>query len=153
MIYEHLGITVSDLDRSIAFYTKVFGFKVLKKTAINAYLYQGEDMLEIMQAKTRERGEAGPGEEVDVMELLTEKVGLNHIGFRVDDMRGALERFEKMSREYGGKVIVPPFEYKQTLENLADVSVDKLKRVLRREPWLIAVVTDPDGIPIEIQER
>jgi len=152
MIYEHVGITVSDLDRSIAFYTKVFGFKVLKKTASNAYLYHGEDMLEIMQAEP----DAEPTEiqeEVDVMELLTGKVGLNHFGLRVDDMKDALEKFEERSKAYGGRVIVPPFEYKQKLEKVADIPEDKLRRVLRKEPWLIAVVADPDGIPIEIQER
>lgn len=152
MIYEHLGITVSDLDRSIAFYTKVFDFKVLKKTATNAYLFHGEDMLEIMQAKAAE-GESEAKEKVDVMDLLTAKVGLNHFGFRVDDMKGALEKFERLTKEFGGKVLVPPFEYKQNLEDFADVAHDKLKRVIRREPWLIAVVSDPDGIPIEIQER
>jgi len=152
MIYEHFGITASDLDRSIAFYTKVFDFKILKKTAYNAYLYHGEDMLEIMQADSNAESTVIP-EEVDVMELLTSKVGLNHFGLRVDDMKQALEKFEKLSKEYGGKVIVPPFEYKQKLEEIADIPEDKLRRVLRAEPWLIAVVTDPDGIPIEIQER
>jgi hypothetical protein len=39
------------------------------------------------------------------------------------------------------------------LEEIADIPEDKLRRVLRKEPWLISVVTDPDGIPIEIQER
>jgi hypothetical protein len=64
-----------------------------------------------------------------------------------------LTKFEERSKEYGGKVIVQPFEYKQKLEEVADIPEDKLRRVLRKEPWLIAVVTDPDGIPIEIQER
>jgi len=152
MIYEHLGITVNDLARSIAFYTEVFDFKVLKKTATNAYLYHGEDMLEMMQAKTIETNERSR-EDVDVMELLTGRVGLNHFGFRVDDMKEALDRFERLSKEFGGRVLVSPFEYKQKLVDSADVTDDKLKRVLRSEPWLIAVVADPDGIPIEIQER
>jgi catechol 2,3-dioxygenase-like lactoylglutathione lyase family enzyme len=152
MIYEHVGITVSDLDRSIAFYTKVFGFKILKKTASNAYLYHGEDMLEIMQAEPNAES-MELNEDVDVMKLLTGKVGLNHFGLRVDDMKAALQSFEQLSKEYGGKVIVPPFEYKQKLEEVADIPEDKLRRVLRKEPWLIAVVADPDGIPIEIQER
>jgi catechol 2,3-dioxygenase-like lactoylglutathione lyase family enzyme len=152
MIYEHVGITASDLDRSIAFYTRVFDFKVLKKTAYNAYLYHGEDMLEIMQADPNAES-AGIHEEMDPMELLTNRVGLNHFGLRVDDMKQAIEKFEDLSKEFGGKVIVPPFEYKQKLEEIADIPEDKLRRVLRKEPWLIAIVTDPDGIPIEIQER
>lgn len=152
MIYEHLGITVGDLGRSIAFYTNVFGFKVLKKSAFNAYLYHGEDMLELMQAKAT-MTEAKSQEKADAMELMTGKVGLNHFGFRVDNMKKAMEKFERLSKEFGGRVTVPPFEYRQKLVEFADVSPDKLKRVLRREPWLIAIVTDPDGIPIEIQER
>ncbi len=152
MIYEHVGITSSDLNRSIDFYTKVFDFKVLKKTAYNAYLYHGEDMLEIMQADPNAEA-TGIHEEMDPMELLTNKVGLNHFGLRVDDMKQALDKFETLSKEFGGKVIVPPFEYKQKLEEIADIPEDKLRRVLRTEPWLIAIVTDPDGIPIEIQER
>jgi catechol 2,3-dioxygenase-like lactoylglutathione lyase family enzyme len=152
MIYEHVGITASDLDRSIDFYTKVFDFKILKKTAYNAYLYHGEDMLEIMQGAP-DAELTGIHEEIDPMELLTNKVGLNHFGLRVENMEQAMAKFEELSKKFGGKVIVPPFEYKQKLEEIADIPEDKLRRVLRKEPWLIAVVTDPDGIPIEIQER
>ena len=152
MIYEHLGITVSDLNRSIEFYMKVFDFKILKRTSYNAYLYHGEDMLEIMQAESTEKT-AEFQEEVDLKELLTGKVGLNHFGFRVDDMKQALQKFEDIAKEFGAKVIVSPFEYKQNLEEVADIPEDKLRRVIRTEPWLIAIVADPDGIPIEIQER
>jgi len=152
MIYEHVSITVKNLDRSVAFYTKVFGFKVLKKTAMNAYLYLGEDMLEIMQANTAEEKSTSK-EKTDVMELLAGHVGLNHLGFRVEDMESAIESFEKLSQEFGGRVLVRPFEYRQQLKEVAEVDHDKLRRVLRSDPWRIAVVVDPDGILIEIQER
>jgi catechol 2,3-dioxygenase-like lactoylglutathione lyase family enzyme len=39
MIYEHLGITVSDLERSIRFYMDVFDFELMRKTTISAYLH------------------------------------------------------------------------------------------------------------------
>ncbi len=59
----------------------------------------------------------------------------------------------ELRSKFGAKVIVSPFEYSQNLEEVADIPEDKLRRVLRTEPWLIAIVADPDGILIEIQER
>lgn len=46
MIYEHVAITVSDLERSIRFYMDVFGFELMRKTTISAYLHLGNDLLE-----------------------------------------------------------------------------------------------------------
>ena len=127
------------------------GYNLLYKRCSEAF-YPATPTQEIMQAES-DAEPTGVQEEVDVMKLLTSSVGLNHFGFRVDNMKEALEKFEELNEEYGGKVIVPPFEYKQKLEEIADIPEDKLRRVLRKEPWLIAIVTDPDGIPIEIQER
>ena len=38
MILEHVGLAVSDLERSVKFYTEVLGFNLLRKATTNAYL-------------------------------------------------------------------------------------------------------------------
>ena len=80
--------------------------KISKKTASSAYLYHGEDMLEIMQAKSVAES-TGSQDDVDAMELVSSRIGLNHFGFRTRDIKQSLEEFEELRKEYGGKMLVP----------------------------------------------
>ncbi|UCC39614.1 MAG: VOC family protein [Candidatus Aminicenantes bacterium] len=151
MIYEHVGITVSDLERSIDFYANALGFSILKKTPINAYIYKGTDMIEIVKAENPSDKE-NLKTPMGLKDLMTKRAGLYHIGFRVDDLDDAVERIEK----YGGKLIVPPEKYEPKLESVANVTDDKLKRAaspIGKPFWRIAVFADPDGILIELLER
>ncbi len=151
MIFEHVGITVSDLARSIRFYSKVFGFSLLRKTTANAYLYLDDQLLELMQgdpATARPRPETAK----DWNEQMWSQVPLVHLGFRVDNMEQALNKIVAL----GGEVVVPPVEYTPAIEHVAKVSGEKLRRAAQpvgKSYWKIADVSDPDGVILEILER
>jgi len=152
MIVEHIGITVNNLERSMEFYTKVFGFQLLRKTPTSAYLFLGSDLIELMQSR-------GPHEVVQPKnaEEWNKKMftppGLSHIGFRVDDLDKTIEKLERL----GGKLVVPPWKFKPEIEYVANPTEDKLKRAAqppKTKPWWrIASFSDPDGTILELVER
>jgi catechol 2,3-dioxygenase-like lactoylglutathione lyase family enzyme len=151
MILEHIGITVSDLERSIQFYTTVFGFRLLRKGGTIAYLYLDSELVELLQGCPSE-GRAKPQTPEGRQEQKSNIVGSFHLGFRVDDMDKALEKI----RERGGEVVSPPAEGRPTIEFVADPADDKLRRAakpLGKDYWRIARVSDPDGTVLEIVER
>ena len=151
MILEHVGITVNDLNKSIDFYTKVFGFRLLRKTPTSAYLYLDNELLELMQSDgpaEMEKPRTPEGWE----RHMSGAVGLRHLGFRVDDLDEAVENLKKL----GGELIAPPEMYRPTIEFLAEASEDKLRRVAKpanTNGWRIAMFCDPDGVILEILER
>jgi catechol 2,3-dioxygenase-like lactoylglutathione lyase family enzyme len=151
VIVEHIGLAVTDLDRSIDFYTGVFGFEVLRETPINAYLHLDEELLELMQASTTEPP-SEPASSDAWQERMFSHLGLNHVGFRVDDLDAAIAEIEQR----GGRLVVPPFEFAPDVQTVADVASDKLRRASRPErggSWRIAVFADPDGTMLELLER
>lgn len=150
MILEHVGITVKDLGRSVAFYTDVLGFRLLRRTSTNAYLHLDEELVELMQAADDSDRELGPG--ATTIERMLGTIGPNHLGFRVDDLDAALEEIERR----GGTVVTPPFDFTPHIQVAADAESDKLTRAarpMRGSSWRIAVVEDPDGTMLELLER
>ncbi len=151
MIFEHVGITVGDLARSIRFYSEVFGFSLLRKTTVNAYLYLDDQLLELMQGDPETAGPR-PETAADWTKQMWNQVPLVHLGFRVDDMEQALGKIVAL----GGEVVVPPEEYTPTIKHVAEVSDEKLQRAAQpigKPYWKIADVSDPDGVILEILER
>jgi len=152
MIFEHVGMTVSDLDRSIDFYTRVFGFRLLRRTSINAYLYLGNDLIELVQGESSSEKEK-PKTVEDWVNEMQGPIGLSHIGFRVDNLDEAIERI----RDSGGELVVRPLKFEPEVEYAADLEGDKLRRATKppegRGWWRIAAFSDPDGIILEILER
>ena len=151
MILEHVGITVSDLETSIAFYTGVLGFRLLRKTTTNAYLHLEDQLLELTQCRSSVEVCAPDGpEECD--EQLYHGVGITHLGFRVENMDEAVGRIEQL----GGKLITPPYEFEPQIEYAVEAGHDKLRRAARpigRKTWRLAIFSDPDGILLELLER
>jgi len=52
--------------------------------------------------------------------------------------------------------VVLPADYTPTIEHVAEVSHEKLRRAARpigKPSWRIADVSDPDGVMLEILER
>jgi catechol 2,3-dioxygenase-like lactoylglutathione lyase family enzyme len=151
MLFEHVGLAVTDLQRSIDFYTRVFGFKLLRKTTINAYLYFGEDLLELIQASEMQSSKL-PQSESEWRTEMMRHIGLNHIGFRVSNLDEAIARIEKR----GGTLVVGPFRFRPEIEQISDTASDKLARAVRPRrgtTWRIAVFADPDGTMLELLER
>ncbi len=151
MIFEHVGIAVSDLDVSIRFYIEVFGFSLLRKTTMNAYLHLDEQLLELMQGDPK-TVRPRPETAVEWTKQMLNQVPQIHLGFRVDDMKQALKKITAL----GGEVVVPPMEYVPTIEHVAEVSDEKLRRAAQpigKPYWQIANISDPDGVILEILER
>ncbi len=137
--FDHIAITVSDLDRSLAFYEKYFGLRLARRDQphsgelvesmtgivggelLAAFATDGELTLEFIQFT---RGQSGRTEG-----LAANEVGSPHLGFSVPDVRAA---YAAMSAD-GVRFLAPPI-----------VSP-------RRATWSV-MLTDPDGIAIELRE-
>jgi catechol 2,3-dioxygenase-like lactoylglutathione lyase family enzyme len=151
MILEHVGLTVSDLERSLRFYTEVLGFSLLRKTTTNAYLYLDDQLLELTQCRVPV--EVSPPRSVEECEnKLYCGVGITHLGFRVENMDRAVVKIE----ELGGRLVIPPYELEPQIEYAVEPADEKLKRAatpVGRRYWRIAMFADPDGIILELLER
>ncbi|CAA0114432.1 Catechol-2,3-dioxygenase [Halioglobus japonicus] len=137
--FSHLGICVSSLDRSIAFYTQVLGFVEVSRTAVGAevgpliemdapeiqlrshFLERDHMRLELMEFDAPPP--SGTGERGDFNRL-----GLTHLAVRVSDVGEALAKVT----EYHGVVL------EHTRVGQADMGVE------------LIYITDPDGVRIEL---
>lgn len=127
--FEHVGMTSSDLDRTIVFYCGLLGLKevLVKRTGEGgriAFLEIGGVMLEIVEPATPIQT---PAREVPVTEA-----GIRHITFRVDDVEAVYEKL----RAAGVDFTVPPRKA---------VNTELIRKV--------AFCKDPDGIIVELLER
>lgn len=145
---DHINIVVSDLERSVKFYTELLGFK-----EINRVHLEGEWIEEIVGLKDVAADVVfivAPEEEPKV-ELLCYKtpdgeslppnslantIGLRHIAFRVDDIQTAAKKLE----DAGVKLLSKPIAVPQTL--MADNPIRKT----------LCYFHDPDGVLLEIAE-
>jgi glyoxylase I family protein len=134
-----VGICVSDLERSLAFYTKAFGFKIGPRTlqtnaafgslleldnvdATIKFVDTGAVMLELFQyANPKATGNAGARQPMN-------HIGLTNLQFKVSDLPATL----KAVRQAGGTV----------LENARLAGPDGVTRAI--------FILDPDGIRIEL---
>lgn len=140
MILEHIGIVVKDRDASIDFYTKVMGFKVLRRYETDkmrvAYLYLDDQLVELNEFYAKDK-----------------PLGVWHLGFRVDDMDEAMAELRQQGAEY----IDGPTKFQPKIYATADISHEKLRRALRppeeKPYWRISNFRDPNGVMLELLER
>jgi lactoylglutathione lyase len=121
--FFYTGIAVSDLDRSVKFYTKVMGMKMV------ARIKNPHTNGEFAELVSRE-GELPTLELNWYADLKNYKTGdeLDHLGFLVEDAYKELERFKKL----GIEIAKEPYESKN---------------------HVIFFIKDPDGIWLEIVSK
>ena len=135
---SHIGICVSDLDRSIAFYRDALAFEVLSSLEVAGP--EAEQLLDLepvaLQAVYLERDGTRiellhfdePGETGAPGPHPINRLGLTHLSFRVDDLDAALQAVESN----GGQVLK-----KSRIDN-------------PRFSSGAIFVSDPDGLRIEL---
>ena len=145
---DHINIVVSDLERSVKFYTELLGFNESKRAHLEGEWIEsivglrgvvadvvfivapaGEPRIELLCYKTP-KGESVP------VNSLANTVGLRHIAFRVDDIRAALEKLKNAGVKLLGEPVVVP----ETV-----VTHDAGHKML-------CYFHDPDGVLLEITE-
>jgi len=134
----HIGICVSDMERSLHFYRNLLGFKYLSRLDVEGE--PANSLLELRDVKLRaeylERDGtriellhfASPGTQGDGSPSPMNRLGFTHLSLRVDDLEGLLAR---LGRE--------------------DVHVMTATNVYNPQFQAGAVfITDPDGTRIEL---
>lgn len=161
MMMDHVSLTVRDVDKSIEFYSKGLGLKLLRVSILNpspdtvyknAYLYSDNFLLEII---TAERTAMQPQSPDTWQKTMRGSIGITHLGMRVRDLDAAIERLKAA----GATMIGEPFEVtreKSRIEYVAKRVPAKISYARKpgNKPWRIAVFKDPlDGVIIELVER
>lgn len=125
MKFDHVTITVANMQRSVEFYRDLLGLKVLGKlenkeeSSLFVYLDTGNGVLELFEFQKEGRPvEASPNEDH----------GLKHIGFRVDSVDEVISRL----RERDVKITLEPLDANGGVR--------------------IAFFEDPDGVLLEVIE-
>ncbi|MBB3593442.1 glyoxylase I family protein [Rhizobium sp. BK529] len=126
--FEHIGMTVSNMDRAVAFYCGLLGLKLhLRKQMPDgmqvAFLDAGGGMLEVF---------APPGGATRAKDVPDGTAGVKHITFHFENIEEIFARLEEAGVEIKER---PRFA----------VHSEMLHR--------IAFVRDPDGIVVELAER
>ena len=97
MFIEHVNVTVSDLDRSIDLYTRLFGWTLRwrgETTGGRSAAHVGDDRCYIALFATDRDGR---------WTLDYEAVGYNHVGIVVDDLDAVTARLDELGIEHGAE--------------------------------------------------
>jgi glyoxylase I family protein len=128
---SHIALAVSDLERSTAFYDRVFEFIGFKRVEVAELTQQA--------MKTRLKAWVGPGYSISIRPSKGEfarrphdrnSPGSNHMAFTAED-KSDVEKMYQLLKEIGATVLDAPTEYPYS-------------------PGYFAVYfTDPDGLKFE----
>jgi catechol 2,3-dioxygenase-like lactoylglutathione lyase family enzyme len=160
MRIDHACLTVRDVDRSIEFYSKGLGLKLLRISILNptpetqyrsAYMYSGSFLVELVTAESSATQEHSLE---NWQKRMRGSLGIAHLGMRVRNLEGAIARLKAA----GATMVGEPFEVAKETTKIVYVA-DKVGAKMRyarkpgKKPWRIAVFSDPDGVIIELVER
>ena len=93
---EHVGVTVTDLEGAVAWYTESFGFEETRRfekaefQVKGAALQLGDDALELLEPYDPAPGHPSGRE----LPALLAQVGANHFALNVDDAAAAYEKLQ-----------------------------------------------------------
>lgn len=139
--FSHLGICVSDLERSLRFYCEGLGFEKVGSHQVGP---EFGALMEVEQVRLQSRmlrrdgctiellGFESPGTTGDPVRRPMNQLGLTHLSLRVDDVDGAASAIEAV----GGAVV----RGTRTTCDLPGARLD------------FVYCTDPDGVRIELMD-
>jgi len=157
---DHVSLTVRDVDRSIEFYSKGLGLKLLRISVLrpapdteykNAYMYSDSFLLELI---TAEEAATPPYSPESWQKTMRGSIGFTHLGMRVRDLDAAIKRLKSA----GATMVGEPFQVSKEKTDIiyaAHKVSPKIAYARRpgKKPWRIALFNDPDGVIIELVER
>ena len=138
--FSHVGVCVSDLERSTAFYEQVLGFRQLFTMAFGTELRATMEIDGTFESRMLVRDDVlvellhwiEPEATGDGERRPMDRFGMTHLCFRVDDVDDLVEAAEKA----GGQA------HRHTLSVLPGAGVGG-------QPVKLLYLTDPDGVRIE----
>jgi catechol 2,3-dioxygenase-like lactoylglutathione lyase family enzyme len=155
---DHVSLTVRDVKRSIEFYTKALGMKLLRKSVVkptpdtkyvNAFVYNDHFFLELITAETSAVEQQPP---TTFPTAMRGTIGITHLGVRVKDLDVAVAKMKAA----GATTIDQPIQVDKVETLFFAKRVDPKIRYFkepRKKPWRVALFSDPDGVTIELIER
>ncbi len=122
--FDHMGIKARDIDKSVKFYSEIFGFEIKERLQLvgHEFLFMGFIGDDVSVIEIEQAGEKDTAQDVN------STAGMGHFAFVVDNMDEIMERVEK----FGAKVVIPPIQL--------------------REDRRIAYIEDPDGSRVQMIE-
>lgn len=145
---DHVNIVVSDLKRSVCFYTEVLGLEETRRAHLEGAWIESVAALPGVQADVAYVQPRGGGPRIELIQYtsppgaeipesgLANTVGLRHIAFRVRDMAAAYARLEAAGVVFFSAPIGVPNEVVQH-----DAGEKRL-----------CYFRDPDGVLLELAE-
>ncbi|MFH1179056.1 MAG: VOC family protein [Candidatus Bathyarchaeota archaeon] len=136
--FEHIGFTVTDLDTSVAFYTRL-GFRLLRKTNMpHALMYLGDAVIELTQGPPSQ----GFHLALSTDNIVTDVALLQENGIETtqiqDNQTPLIKEKKQKITEYADPTPTDPKLYDCMMPNTG---------------WKRATLKDPDGVHIEIWQR
>jgi glyoxylase I family protein len=92
-VVHHIAITVTDVERSVAFYSEILGFQKVAEFSTRAILHNGHTLLALTPP-------TDPSQAISQDRFNENRVGLDHISFAVENL-AEMDRAKALLDERG----------------------------------------------------